>query len=114
MDSMEEQFDPVGAVLTVCEGGLPSKKENIILDCLGSKEDPGNKSSSNNAQQASYGEGDDTDHGSDIEEDVMNKEHKTEEKKIVSESLPEPIERKSSTSKKNYCSPLNPESVDWS
>ena len=72
---------------------MPSKKETSILDCLGSKEDAGNQSSSNNAQQESYGEGDDTDHGSDIKEDVMNKEHETEEKKIVSESLPEPIKK---------------------
>ena len=68
-------FEIDGFVKKYLREGLPSKKETSILDCLGSKEDPGNQSSSNNAQQESYGEGDDTDHGNDIEEDVVNKEH---------------------------------------
>ena len=62
-----------GFVKTYLREGLPIKKETSILDCLRSKEDQGNKSSSNDAHQESSGEGDDTDHGSDIEDYVMKK-----------------------------------------
>ena len=89
-------------------GGLQSKKEINILDCLASKEEAENK-----AQQESSREGSDTDYDSDAE-DVMDKEHETEDKEMESKNnsnLSESIERNPSTSMKNYCSPMDPDNL---